>query len=651
MKDRPKCLMAALIAIFIVPATLFASPRAESDRLAVARAFVELMEQGYPGPEITDLAPWALAHPLALLEGQASTATEDDLRLRACLLLARRLRVERLKTRGRLDDGWERLAERGSDCAQHYSTIHANHAQFCAVAALESARGNLSAGRHGKLQERCAEPVVTISLWERAVESSLPDPPEPDAPDAVRSTFERHYQAALTAIWNSERAVANAQQLCKEKHDCTKCSKALRHLHLAGESDEVIALAKLLEEVAPAGVCGQMLATVAAWRQDWPEFERHLGKLAQPLPAWAGELELYHTLQRIAAGDPVTIPDLSRSFLENPQGELLRFAAEALARSAAAFLQPTKVPDATAWLVKASMRPEVVAAGEPALAAGLAFLWALASQETVFDFMDEALRQASDTVGDEVVTRVAIEILSVATRERNVERLQQALVLLRRVVNAERRRVPCNEAEFFLRFAEWLDMTMAGENEKALRRFQDRLNILRARLPKCASPRLRGLTVINLLAAAMARKGGMVRELGPYLNHLKTRNVTYHVLWVNQFLEQRQTARARAALKWCEAEAQVPEAMAACQLWRAYLHELVGEPGPADIARKKAKEILGDELDSISQGRILLLMEGVRRVGFALTPDGFLDYRATYTPAFFLVPLPRLATIPRVISP
>jgi hypothetical protein len=394
-----------------------------------------------------------------------------------------------------------------------------------------------------------------------------------------------------------------------------------------------------------------MLATVAAWSQDWPELERQIGKLAEPLPDWAAELELYRTLQLIAAGEPAAIPDLSSFFQNDPQGELLRFAAEALARSAAAFLRPIEVPAATAWLVEASLQPGVVAAGEPALAAGLAFLWALAPQETVFDFMDEALRQAGDEVTDDVVTRIAIEVLSVATRERNVERLQQALVLLRQVVNAERRQVACNEAEFFLRFAEWLDSTMAGENEKALRRFQDRLNVLRARLPKCATQRLRGLIVINLLAAAMVRKGGMVHELGPYLNDLRTRNVTYHILWVNQFLEQRQTARARAVLQWCDAAAQVPEATAACQLWRVYLHELVGEQGLADKARKKANEILGTELTSLAQGRILLLMEGVRRIGFALTPNGLLDYRATYSPAFFLVPLPRLAAIPEAISP
>ncbi len=651
MKLRFVQSVVVLAGIFAIGSFALAAPRAESDRLAVARAFVELMEQGFPGPGLEDAEPWALTKPLALLEGQTVTATEDDLRLRACLLLARRLRIERVNQRGRQGDDWEQLAQLGSSCAQHYATIHDNHAQFCAVAALESARGKLSPRRREKALERCAEPIVTISRWEQAVISNLPDPPEPNEPDALRTVFETRYQAALADSWQTEHDFGKARLSCQKEHDCASCRKALRHLHRAGKPDEAVALAGRLEEAKPKGACLQTVATIAAWSQDWPELQRLLSSLEQPYPAWAAELELYQTLQLIAAGEAAAVPDLSTYFRDNPEGALLRFAVEALARSAAAFLQPSKVPNATAWLVKASMAPDIVSAGEPALAAGLAFLWALAPQETVFDFMDEALRQAGDTVSDDVITRVAIEILSVATRERNVGRLQQTLVLLRRVVNAESRKVPCNEAEFFLRFAEWLDSTMAGENEKALRRFQDRLNVLRARLPKCAAPRLRGLTVINLLAAAMVRKGGTVHELGPYLNDLKTRNVTYHVLWVNQFLEQRQTARARSVLQWCEAEAKVAEAKAACQLWRAYLHELVGEPGPADVARKKAESLLGDDLQAVAKGRILLLLEGVRRVGFALAPDGYLDYRATYSPAFYLVPLPRLAAIPGAISP
>jgi len=618
----------------------------------MVRAYVELMEQGYPGPAFSDLEPWALLQPLLLLDGTVeSKATEDDLRLRTCLLAARRLRIEQLSDRGPVGDDWDLLVQRVAACSRNYIAVHNNHAQFCAVAALESAMGKLSKRRRKSLNERCAEPIVSIGIWEDAIAQNLPDPPEPDEPDSVRSPFERAYQSALRKSWRLDREREAATLACTEEHDCSHCREVLRRLRATGQTAAATKIISAIGESATDD-CRQALATVAAWSQDWHELDGHLSGLAEPLPEWARDLALYRHLQSVAAGETgLVMPDFAQFFVGTSQEDLLRFAAEALARAAQAFRQPADVAGTAAWLVKTSMQPEIVAAGEPALAVGLAFLWALSPQETVFDFMDEVLRQTGDSVADAVVTRIGIEILSVAAREWDVERLQQALVLLRRVVDSERRRVPCHEAEFFLCFAKWLDLTMSGQNEKALRRFKDRLNILRARLPKCAAARLRGLTVINLLAAAMVQRGGAIHELGPYLSDLETRNVTYHILWANQYLEQRQTARARAVLQWCEHEALVPEATAACQLWRAYLHELVGEPALADDARGRATEILGDSLESTVKGRILLLVEGERRVGFALSSDGRLVFRTNYSPAFFLVPLPRVAAIPGTLSP
>lgn len=654
MKCIPHWLVLVLASFVVATPLASAEPRSESDRLAVARAFVELMEQGYPGPALTDLAPWALLRPFSLLDGTTAAASEDDLRLRACLLAARRLRIERLTRAGPQGADWDLLTQKSTACAQRFARVHVNHAQFCAVAALESARGNLARARRAALQERCAEPIVTISMWEHAVDRATSEAPEPDEPETERSPFERRYQTDLVGFWQSAHELRQAREACVDRGDCVRCRKVLRHYYTMGRTEQAHALAAIMAKATPETVaCQQTLATVAAWRQDWEELHRHLESVAEPRPEWAYQLALYSQLQGLAEGSSQgsVAPNVEELFSSHAQPHLLRFAAEALARAAQAFRHPAEIPGTTAWLVKASLQPEVVAAGEPALAVGLTFLWALAPTETVFNFMDEVLSQAGDEASDDVVVRIAIEILSVATRENDVERLQQALVLLRRVVNAEEKRTPCHEAEFFLRFAEWLDGRMYGQNEEALRRFQDRLNILRVRLPKCASARLRGLTVINLLAAAMVRRGGTVHETGPHLEALKTRNVTYHILWVNQFLEQRQTARARAVIQWCEHEARAPEGEAACQLWRAYLHELVGEPAFGDVARARATEILGDRYAAAVARENLLLVEGERRVGFAVSPQGLLDFRTTYTPAFFLVPLPRLGTIRGAFPP
>lgn len=629
------------------------APRSESDRLAVARAFVELMEQGYPGPELSDLDPWSLLKPLSLLGGTSPTVAEEDVRLRACLLTARRLRAERLSASIVQGEGWSQLVDSDEACAGLYESVHANHPQFCIVAAAQSARATLSAVRRRQLKERCAEPIATISRWEEALEQDSADAPEPNEMDALRSTFEQRYQEALATAWWRQRELDEAQRRCLDKSDCSACLGVLHQLYATGRAKEAAGIAAAMESTASdAGSCRQTLAIVAAWRHRFEDLEKQLSELTEPLPDWARELSLYSQLQSLATGTAGgQLPDFAGLFSAEPKRLLLRFAAEALARSARALNQPAAAPGTLAWLVKTSIQPEILVLGEPALAVGLTFLWALAPQATVFDFMDEVLRQAGDGVTSDVLTRVGIEVLSVATRESDVERLQQSLVILRRVVNAQGKSAPCHEAEFFLRFAEWLDGTLAGQKEAALRRYQDRLNVLRANLPRGAAPRIRGLTVLNLLAATLVRRAGTVHALKPYLDDLETRNVAYHILWVNQFLEQRQTARARAALRWCEAAADVPEAEAACQLWRAYLHELVGEPALADVARERAGAILGETLQTTLDAGFILLVEGERKVGFTLSDKGRLEFRSRYSPAFFLVPLPRLGTTAKMLVP
>ncbi len=653
MKLHVTALVLLLVFAYAAVHPAQSAPRAESDRLAVARAFVELMEQGYPGPSLTDLEPWALLEPLALLNGNGATATEDDVRLRACLLSARRLRIERLSTPVPEGQEWTQLVASDEACTRQYGAVHGNHAQFCAVAAAESARGELSPDRRKDLHARCAEPIVTISLWEEAVARKSPEPPDPNELDALRGPFEQRYQDALAQAWRRDRELESESQSCLERNDCSSCLRVLRQLYATSRAEEASRITAALEAATSAtGSCRRTRATVAAWRHRWEELDQQLSGLAEPLPDWARELRFYRQLQSFAAGTGGDeLPDLTGLFSSDSRRVLLHFAAEALARTAQALRQPADAPGTLAWLVKTTMEPEILGLGEPSLAVGLAFLWALASPATVFDFMDEVLRQSGDQVSGDVLTRVGIEILGVAAKDNDVERLQQALVILRSVVNGHGKKAPCHEAEFFLRFAEWLDETLAGQEEAAMRRFQDRLNVLRAKLPKCAAPRLRGLTVLNLLAAALVRRAGTVHALKPYLDELETRNVTYHILWINQFLEQRQTARARAALRWCEHQADVPEADAACQLWRVYLHELVGEPSPANEARQRAEAILGDLLGATVDAGFILLVEGERKVGFSLTAAGRLDFRNLYSPAFYFVPLPRLGGASHSLTP
>lgn len=575
--------------LFVCPATSTPAPyNAEAPDIALARAFVDLMETGYPGPDFSHLAPWAILRPLALLDARnGPDAPAFGLHLRACLLAARAGRIARLQ--GQPIDGWSQVGEAVASCRGAYRTTREGHASFCLAAALESTLEPLPPEMMAAVTRRCPPSIAVIAGVEQwAMSSRIPPAPEIPA-DVLFNEFEARYLSALQDDDPGPHASPSAN---------------------------------------------------AGTRELLPDDER----------------AVFDRLQAVAAGEAVTIDDLLAQtpppFADRADGPVLRLAARAMVRAARTFQDDSSLAATASWLVEATLAPEVVAVGEPALAVGLAFIWALLPESAVLDFIDQFLRRPAHPASPEVVFRVALEIVTMAARNQDAELLQQSLVLLKQSVKAPllspQKRF---EAEFFLRFGEWLDGRLTGRAEDALRRFQDRALELHARIPKRAEDRVRSLVTLNLLAAASARQRGVVHELEPHLHPLATRNTTYHILWISQFLEQRQTARAQAVVEWCLAGAHQAAAKAACHLWDAYYHELISERAQALEARDKASALIQTTSFYTDTTNLLLLVEGERRVGFVPAPEGRLRLRTSYSPALYLVPLPRLSAMGNSLAP
>ncbi len=579
-------LPAAVLAFLVLlhPAMSRPAPlKSEAPAIALARAFVDLMETGYPGPRLHHLAPWAIMRPLDLLAQHKSAGNNKlDLHLRACLLAARALHAATLNGHS---DQWIPVEEAVTHCRKTYRDVGEGHASFCLVAAMETTFNPLPQSLATAVTRRCPPAITAISSVEEWAMSPRTAPTPEIPPDILFTDFETRYLAAL-------------------------------------------------QRPAP---------------QSSPD-----NGSAPSLPE--DERAVFDRLQAIAAGEAEEIDDLLEQtpppFAKRQNGPLMRFAARALARTTCAFQDDRRSAETAAWLMEATLAPEIVAAGEPALAIGLTFLWALLPESTVLDFMDEFLGRPGTPAPPAVVFRVALEIITVAARNQDAERLQQGLVLLRQSVkNPQLLPSQRFEAEFFLRFGEWLDGRLAGHADDALRRFQDRTLELHARTSKGTEDRVKSLITLNLLAAASARQRGVVHELEPHLQHVNARNTTYHILWISQFLEQRQTARAQAVVEWCLAGTHELAPLAACHLWDAYYHELVSEREQALEARDKANTLIQKTSFYRDSTNLLLMVDGERRVGFAPTPDGHLSLKTSFSPALYLVPLPRLASIDNSLAP
>ncbi len=624
---------------------------------ATATAFVELVEEGFPGPGLEGLTTWVLLRPFELMaELSADARGLEELRLRACTNLARAELAASVRAI-RLTGGEGVRQDALTSCRAAAAAIHDHHPFFCSAAAMLSAAGGLSETQRGQVTRRCpAELEVLVSLERLVRDPGRADPVPRMEADATPTPLVRRYVAALQDALLRLRAVAAERSACLERGRCSLCGRALRHAWLEGTPAEAEELAGKVAALA-GDPCRRERINVLAWRQQWDRLSAGLDSLAQPWPGWAWNLALYRDLQQAAAGTAGTTTAAVRktaaeALADSPDGPLRQLAVEALLRTAAAFRQETTPESVTGWLVGAALAPEVTAAGDAAVGVALAFLWALADAETVVPFMDEALRRQELAVKPRVRLRVAQELLTLAVRTMDAERVLQAKVLLERILDGPREDPALvAESEAFFYFAEWMDRSLEGKCAEGMRRYVDHQRDLLARLPPDAPGRLRSMVALNLLAGTLCRRRGTLHELDSYLGGVSARNTAFYVLWIHQFLETRRTARARAALEWCLRDAEEPVARAACLAWGAYMHELAGEQEQAADFLRQADELLSGSLEDALRTGNLVLSQGERRVGFSLMADGELRLAVDFSPAFFLVPLPRLDLRAPSVSP
>ncbi|MBM4355515.1 MAG: hypothetical protein FJ109_17290, partial [Deltaproteobacteria bacterium] len=532
------------------------------ERTALAQAYVELAEDGFPGPGIRDFPQVVLSTALTMLDSIPESermSGHRDVLLRGCLALARQQRVAAL-----------RLAEGGSgaqdgtggepwlqQCLHLAAAVAATEPAWCAAAAIRAATGPLTPAELRLVPTRCQPADSAAILADLALRGGELDRINLLLPDVEGSWFQRQYGVALGAAARNARRQLRLDRKCDKHRDCAACrAVAVRHFLEGNEAAGLEAVEGLLSRKPTP--CTREAATLLAWRQDWENLDRLVpeervrklievasGSLLTAAPWWQ-RLKLYRTLTSAAApeGTPAESGVLSGLLAAACEDVgscvLLRTAAEGLLRSARVYSGAMPAEELTDWIHRTSSTPEVLSAGAETMAALLTLLSPVGADENTDLVLDRFLSHPANAGSCGIAETAAVELLVTAVRNRDVTRLQKARVMLERALGSCTDDTPRRiRIEYLMVMARFADARFAGEFQEGLLGLKNQLEVLLAQKSRIMEPSLRGEASLNYLAALVRLRNPSAPELDSRLHEAVDRDVPYYLLWVQRLLGER----------------------------------------------------------------------------------------------------------------
>lgn len=613
-----------LVLLLLLPAGLMAGGVPEdyadaalnsTERVDLARAYLGLFEDGFPGPDLAAISPGLAVVPLVLLGSADKDSGEatGELHLQACLFAARYDRYYRLARpegcagTADLDVEVRHLGEFVQECQEVAGKVRRNSPLYCLAAPILSATDSLGRRDAVDLTSRCSPDAALIAALEKTVGHGKHDRAElSDAMELALALegnwFERRYVEAL--VQEVGRFVATAEQVarCEKKRGCDDCRKAARALLDAGREEEAGRILSLMQEQEGEAGCLKDALILIAWHQDWRKLEVGAEKLPVPPPDWYLRLDLYRLLLAIAAGqgDPVAAQALiDKSYGGSKRHCLFTLVLQTLRRTAEVFAEEEQ----------------------------LAFLDGFLTGSAVRDCA--------------TLHRVALEILFMALESGSTDRLMQSLVLLDRAWDSCREEPELrDDLEAFRQVARWADRNWAGDTPKAQVSLKNSSRALLTTIVG-SSRRTRSMVLLNLLASTVLSRHTVMPDMKAFLSRVEVRSVPYYVAWLYYYLHKRQTARAYAISRLCEKVASAGMERGICALWQASIHDLAGRHSAAGEALAQARREMGDRYEDARGGGAVLVLQGERRVRVVLDREGELHIDSGQSPLAVLVLLPR----------
>jgi len=625
-----------------------------TERIELARAYVELLEGGLPGPDLRAIDPGLVVVPLQLLD----SADKDigsalrELRLRACVLVSRHHHFHTLASltryrNGERAKGEEALEKFAEECRGRAGKVRRNSPHFCLAAPVLSASAPLDKKTGKAVASRCPEGTALVAAIEKlSRQESFSRTAHADAMelalDLEGNWFERRYVEALLEEAGRRLRMSELATACKQEKDCVACRKVTRSLFQADRGEEgKDYVARMLEEAG--GACAREAFTILAWRQDWQTLSDRGARLETPRPKWYLKLELYRVLLAIAAGegDPVAAAKLiDEAYRDDQRHCLFSLVVQGLTRATRVFTGAQPPEETTKWILEQGSRKDVKLHRSCAFSVLMTLLSALAEESDKLAFIDSFL--TGPAAGDcPTLHRASLELLFMAFDTHNTDRLMQSLVLLERAWESCRD-MPAlrHDLEAFRDVAAWADRSWAGDDGAALVALKNSSRALLARLSGSA-PRVRSMVLLNLLASTVRSRQTIMPDMESFLDKVLVRKTPYYVAWLYYYLQKRKPFHAYAVARLCERVASDGLERGICTLWQAAIHDLAGRSNAADKALALARTEIGTDFERIQKNSATLVVQGDRRVRILLDQEGDIDVKTDFAPMAVLVLLPR----------
>jgi len=638
-----------------------------TERLELAEAYLNLFDEGFPGPSLFELGPEVIRAPIVILDSIESGGRSDrhpEVEMRACLAAARCLRLLQLANRAEANrsngpnDGLSMLKKAVSRCSDSSSGVGKNNSMFCSAAGVRAVTAKVSARTLLTMERRCGPMEAALARLENAISRELPE--LPGVPVLERSTwFERGYASELTGLALKRRRLKNNTGRCTETGDCKACRLAARELYLQGQNDRAGNLVTLMAGEDSRGKCEKEAMILLAWRQDWSRFDELNQRLPEPVEPWAEKLSLYRAILLGSLGDgdqPLeesAMEHLDKVYSGQAEYETMKLAIWGLERLTAVLRGESSANAQVNEFLLYSRRPEIRARPGDTFPILLTLISGLADAGTLVSFMDEFLSDQQAASDCRTITQAALEILSIALRDRDADRLQQAIVLLDKVRSTCTDMVVHGEVEVFQHFANWADLRLSKKPRDALVNLKHRSQSLVLRQPKEVRQEVRSMLILNLLAAILATRQECAPDIPSFLEDVTERTAAYYVLWVYHLMHQRRRAEAYAVSRLCERVAPRDEQRGACLLWQASIHDLLGRRKIADELAREGRRLCSGSVKSetvsaaatgLTDSQVVCLLKGDRKLRIVLDWEGELTVASAYSPRFILILLPHLAS-------
>jgi hypothetical protein len=649
---RMSCAVIGLVVVAgCFTAVSWASELPVMSPLDQAEAYLELINEGFPGPGIDAVTTRDVLYPLSLLTRTTKAAHQEKeqlVRLRACVLLGRWRLLRIVQSGAGLalpPDEEKAVNEAWVGCRSLPKISNPESSLYCWSMNLVSLTVDWSKKTAHRVELKCSEFAVAlarleaitrrISLTAKVEEEDLSVPL-----DGTISWFERAYGQALAQGLAQRLKLAAQVAHCKESKECESCRKVVQGLFGIGEDELATAILNQMTRPDMSTVCRQQVLLLYSWSQDWESFDALLAGVPEPRPEWSLAPEIYRLLHRAdVTVENARMQVLLGSLANRADGPQLVYGIQALLVAKEVFGKTRSASEGIDWLTKKALALAEKDGRHEVLAVALTFLSAMADGETLISFMDSFLRVDGVSGDCAVLSRIALEVLAVALHNRDVSRLQQAMVLLKQVrEQCLDNVIQLGRIDVYLLLVRWADRQMAGEPEQALTILKNQSRDVLVRLSARIDRGIRTMLVSNYLTAAACCKSKPGHNLTGFLHEVEYLNGAGHAHWIQKYLGQKRYARAHVIVERCLAETVSAREHAGCLFWKAALARTLGNDQQARQSRLEAEELLGQGLDKPMPA--LFFADGERRASVFVDWNGELRISTGFLPLYFLIPMP-----------